>query len=192
MNPITVTLWACVAVFVSTAVITLLALIGVIHLGGTDAKNHDFYLRKLFYALVLEVVASGVLVFFNATKTPDLAVLPDKYVKLEAEINNIQRSLTQIDQRLSTLPTAAPQSVGSHWELLRTGSDCAGNDIAATAGANPDAGRCNAGASNSTAVCWDGQLFRNGLTAWCTYKAIQPQACTGGGAPGRVFRCVVS
>ncbi|MBR0903445.1 hypothetical protein [Bradyrhizobium liaoningense] len=195
MDPITVTLWACVGVFVSTAVITLLALVGAIRLGGAEIKDHNFYLRKLFYALILEVIASGVLVFYNATQRPDLAALPAKVVAVEARANDMQRRLSEIEERLKPQPqssTPPPDRTGFHWQLVGVGADCSGNDIGSTSAGTPDANRCNANKVGTTAVCWDGGLFRNGLGPWCTYKAISPQACTGGGAPGRLYGCVGS
>jgi len=50
-------------VFVSTAVISLLALIGILKLGGGTVKDHQYYSKRLFLALIVEVVGTGVLIF---------------------------------------------------------------------------------------------------------------------------------
>lgn len=57
-----VILWTCVCVFIATSLITLLALIKVIKLA------EEIYLRRLFYALVLEIVAISVWGFADVIK----------------------------------------------------------------------------------------------------------------------------
>jgi hypothetical protein len=83
----------------------------------------------------------------------------------------------------------APTKTG--WILQRSG-DCTGRDIGETAGTEPAADKCSG--PDVTAVCWDGTLWKNGSKfsgdAWCTYKRIPADACSGGSAPGRLFRCV--
>lgn len=63
MNAHVVIIWTCVLVFIATAVITLLALTGKIQLGGGRGRQHNYYLRRLFGALILEIVASAVAIF---------------------------------------------------------------------------------------------------------------------------------
>jgi len=176
MSAVTVVVWTCVAVFISTAIITIFALVGVLKLGGGTSSDHKYYLNRLFVALVLEVAANGVAVFYQETRTPQLSALPAQVVQIQARLDELekQKSLT---------------SQGNHWELLRVGSDCPGADIASTNGTDvPDPINCQN--ESVTAVCWDGSLFRNGTNKWCTYKRIAPEACVGGGAPGRLYRCV--
>jgi hypothetical protein len=60
MLALEVVIWACVCLFVVTAIIAILALLGRITLGGGDGKKHDYYLRKLFTVLMLEVAAAAV------------------------------------------------------------------------------------------------------------------------------------
>ena len=67
-NAIFVLTWACVAVFIATAVVTLLALIGRVVLGGGDGSKHDFYLRALFGALILEVVGISLTAYASSIK----------------------------------------------------------------------------------------------------------------------------
>jgi hypothetical protein len=163
-------------VFVSTAVITLLALVGVLKLGGATRADHRYYLNRLFIALVLEVVASAVAVFYQETRTPQLSELPNQLVQIQARIDALEK-------RQGQTPS------GRRWELVRVGSDCSGQDIAATTGTEePDKANCQS--PNVTAVCWDGNLFRNGTRPWCTYKSVEPDKCVGGGAPGRLYRCI--
>jgi hypothetical protein len=59
MTVVAVLQWTCVGVFIVTAIITLAALVGLVKLGGTR-EEHRYYLRKLFHALVLEVVVVAV------------------------------------------------------------------------------------------------------------------------------------
>jgi hypothetical protein len=178
VTPIAVLVWTCVAFFVSSAVVTLLALVGVLQLGGAGVANHNYYLKRLFGALAIEIIAVAVAVFYQQTRTPQLSELPDQFVRL-------QKRVEQLEARPGE--TGRPSS-GPQWQLSRVGGDCPGKDIAETSGAEPDKANCTGG--NVTAVCWDGTLFRNGTRgAWCTYKAIEPQQCVGGGAPGRLFRC---
>jgi len=56
---ITAIVWTCVALFVITGVITLLALLNVVQLGG-NAAAHNYYLKALFRTLVAEIVVISV------------------------------------------------------------------------------------------------------------------------------------
>jgi len=59
--------WSCVALFVSTGVITLLALTGKISLGPKDThgahSQHGYYLKRLFNLLVVEIIATSLGVY---------------------------------------------------------------------------------------------------------------------------------
>lgn len=55
-------LWTCVSVFIVTSIITLLALTRIIKLASPE------YLKRLFYALILEVVAISIWGFADAIK----------------------------------------------------------------------------------------------------------------------------
>jgi V8-like Glu-specific endopeptidase len=73
------------------------------------------------------------------------------------------------------------------WELLRV-DDCPGKDNEEpTMGEIPVDSNCTG--TGITAVCWDGKRFRNGIGPWCTYKTVPPSSCSGGSAPGRLYRC---
>ncbi|MES9853988.1 MAG: hypothetical protein ABW170_19410 [Candidatus Thiodiazotropha sp. L084R] len=60
MNPINILIWTCTLVFVATATITLLGLVGALQLGGGDGTRHDHYLSKLFTVLIIEIVVVSV------------------------------------------------------------------------------------------------------------------------------------
>ena len=70
--------WACVAVFIATAIVTLLALVGYTKLGGGDGSRHDFYLKALFAALILEVVGISVTAYASALKSPGQLIAATK------------------------------------------------------------------------------------------------------------------
>jgi hypothetical protein len=178
MTAISVIVWTCVGLFISTGVITLLALVGVLKLGGGGEADHRYYLKALFSALVLEIIANGIAVFYQETRTPQLSDLPNQIVAIQRRINSLEQQQHQ-----------AP--AGPHWVLHGVGSDCSGQDFGRTSGtAVPDPANCQN--ENVTAVCWDGNLFRNGTGSWCTYKRIPPDQCVGGSAPGRLYSCVGS
>jgi hypothetical protein len=84
-------IWSCVTLFVLTSFITLLALVGVIKLG-------DYYLKNLFKALVLEVVAAGVAAFSVYIKH-EVFVEPKQ---VPQEIANIKTDGTK-DQTIANL-----------------------------------------------------------------------------------------
>ena len=79
-------------------------------------------------------------------------------------------------------PAAPPPAASGTWQLVGTG-DCPGRDVAGSAGAKPDAGKCNASFAGNTAVCW---------ATGCTYKSVATAACTGGANPGQMYTCVAA
>ena len=79
-------------------------------------------------------------------------------------------------------PPAAPPPAGGAWQLVGVG-DCPGRDVAGSAGAKPDAAKCNAAFAGNTAVCW---------ATGCTYKTVATAACTGGANPGQMYTCAVA
>ena len=64
MSPQAALVWICIALFAATGIITLLALTGRIGLGHkTSSGNypkHDYYLKRLFGALVLELIGGSL------------------------------------------------------------------------------------------------------------------------------------
>jgi hypothetical protein len=77
----------------------------------------------------------------------------------------------------------------SYWQRVGTG-DCAGNDVDSSDGFMPDNGKAKAG---YTAVCWDGSRYNNMNSpgrAFCTYKNITSDRCTGGSNTGVLYRGV--
>ena len=57
---INVIIWSCVVVFILSSIITLLALVGLVTLGGGNGRQHNYYLKNLFRFLMLEVITIGV------------------------------------------------------------------------------------------------------------------------------------
>jgi len=56
---IQVVLWTCAVVFIAIAVITLLALVGKLTLGGGGTR-HDYFLKRLFHVLIVAVAVASV------------------------------------------------------------------------------------------------------------------------------------
>ena len=79
-------------------------------------------------------------------------------------------------------PPAAPPPAGGNWQLVGVG-DCPGRDVGGSAGAKPDAAKCNAAFAGNTAVCW---------ASGCAYKNVATAACTGGANPGQMYTCQVA
>src|SRR4030095_5640359 len=82
--------WTCVGVFIATAIITLLALVGVIRLA--DRK----YLNRLFTLLVSEIAVVSVAFFASWLQAPD---------KVQAAIET--KTETQTAERVSVDTAAA-------------------------------------------------------------------------------------
>lgn len=68
--------WACIALFVATGIVTLLALVGRVTLGGGDGSKHDFYLKALFTAIVLEIVGISLTAYALKLKGSGLIEAP--------------------------------------------------------------------------------------------------------------------
>jgi hypothetical protein len=181
MLALQVIIWMCVGLFLCTSIISIAALIGKLKLGRT-AEAHDYFLKRLFVGLLLEVVAAsifGYAQFIKSVQIP-LSETPPAIVEVEKHVQDIDGRVKQLEQKASS---PAPKK---HWELVRTG-DCSGNDFSQSPSSDPDEAKCTD--PNFTAVCWDNQLFKNGGTAWCTYKRIALAACNGGSASGRMYQC---
>jgi len=67
MTPTSVILWTGTTLFVATAVIAVLALIGRVTLGGGDGSGHHEYMKWLFGILIAEVVSASVVAFESRT-----------------------------------------------------------------------------------------------------------------------------
>lgn len=75
------------------------------------------------------------------------------------------------------------------WKLVKVG-DCTGLDEETTEGSIPDDSKAKAG---YTAVCWDGIEYDNKFNpgkAFCTYKKIEVNKCTGDENPGEMYQAV--
>jgi hypothetical protein len=68
MNVVQIISALCLVAFFATIVITLTALTGLLKLGGGSKEDHRYYLRRLFHALILEVVIIGVAAFSATVK----------------------------------------------------------------------------------------------------------------------------
>jgi len=55
--------WTCVMLFVATSLVTVLALLGKVRLGGGDGSRHHYYLRQLFLVLLVEVAGISISVY---------------------------------------------------------------------------------------------------------------------------------
>jgi hypothetical protein len=65
--PLYVIVWTCVVLFVVTGVITLLALVGRVTLGG-NRTAHEYYLKILFRTLVVELIVISLTAFGGAIR----------------------------------------------------------------------------------------------------------------------------
>jgi hypothetical protein len=77
------------------------------------------------------------------------------------------------------------------WQKVGTG-DCSGHDVASSNGFTPEKGKAVRG---RTAVCWDGRKFNNKYSprrAFCTYKNIESNRCSGGDNPGEMYKAAVN
>src|SRR5215469_14988575 len=60
-------IWTCVALFVVTGVVTLLALLNIVKLGSRVA-DHDYYLKILFRTLIVQIAVISVGAFASAIR----------------------------------------------------------------------------------------------------------------------------
>lgn len=172
--------WTCAILFVVTGIITILALIGWVRLGGGDEANAQYFLRRLFVALLLEVIAGSVSAYVSYN-----ANLLGPYRNAELIISDLSSRVTRLETPTEPDDPTPPVSQ-TKWELVRTG-DCGGRDVNSSGGPLPQEAICND--PGLTAICWDGATYRNGDTAWCTYKQIDINQCTGGSATGIMYKC---
>ena len=66
---VSVLIWTCTLVFVATSVVTFLALIGKLTLGGGTGSKHHTYLRWLFTILIVEIVSVGIYAFASSVQS---------------------------------------------------------------------------------------------------------------------------
>lgn len=170
--------WTCVALFVVTSIVTILALLGIVRLGGGDGTHHQYFLRRLFAALLIEVIAASV------------ASYGGLLTGLVGPFQNSEKVVSDLSTRVKALEDAAANpnqpSISTNWELVRTG-DCEGSDVGSSGGPLPQEAMCSD--AGLMAVCWDGTTYRNGDTAWCTYKRKDINQCGGGKATGLLYSC---
>jgi hypothetical protein len=191
-NPVLVLVWVCTIVFVATAIVTVLALLGRIELGGKNGKNHDYYLKRLFGALILEIIGISVTVF-------GLVIESHAYF-IDPASDDMRAAATE--------PKVNPDRVD--WIDARMNADWSGRDYAYTSSSSPrydikDTALCDASKLGYVATCWEARTYgypqNIDLTditlgtkpaRWCTYKdqritlAVPPD---GTAPPGRVYIC---
>ena len=191
---VSVLTWTCVAVFVCTTIVTLLALVGVVTLGGGDGTKHQYYLRALFGALILQVVGISIAGYASIIRSD--APLADA---------------TKGDKGVGAAPpTVNPAQI--NWIDTQTNADWAGLDYAYTLTSNPkykvkDTALCDATKLGYVATCWDSRPegypgvdltdVPKGTSPaqWCTYKDNQVKLsspATGKAKQGRVYICAQS
>src|SRR6266481_4598698 len=110
--PAYVLVWTCVVLFILTAIITLGGLVGWFRLGGGAGDRHDYYLRNLFRALVVEIVAVVVGLFdlyiknqLDQTQSATRTSLVQLQKNLQDRVTNVEDSIRSIrDQIISLHP----------------------------------------------------------------------------------------
>lgn len=85
MDAQAVLIWTCVVIFISTAVVTFLALLGKITLGGDGRARHHYYLGRLFTVIIVEVSIASVLAFINM-------INENKATGLKQQMKELERS----------------------------------------------------------------------------------------------------
>jgi hypothetical protein len=173
-----VIVWTCVSVFVVTCAITILALVGKLRLGGGSQALNEYFLKRLFVALLIEVIGTSVAIYAAYANG-----IRDTFHNSELNLSDLKMRVTNLEKASTT---GGKPVISTKWELVRTG-DCSGNDTDSTAGPIPRENLCSS--KDITSVCWDGGTYKNGASAWCTYKKININSCNGGSAPGQMYKC---
>lgn len=189
--------WVCIAIFVATGIVTLLALVGRLDLGGGDGTKHDFYLRALVAALILQVVGVSVTAYASSTKG-----------MAQPSITDANKSEKGVG---APPPAINPSQI--NWADTQSNADWGGFDYAYTLTASPkykvkDTVLCDATRLGYVATCWDARPegYPPGIdltdipkgtapAQWCTYKDNQIRVsspATGKAKPGRVYICAQS
>jgi hypothetical protein len=176
-----VVVWTCVSVFILTSLITMLALVGKLRLGGGDQTLSEYFLKRLFVALLLEVIGTSVAIYAAYANG-----IRDTFRNSEISLSDLKMRVTNLEKAVSPADKPKPFIISTKWELIRTG-DCSGNDIDSSSGPIPRENLCSS--KEITSVCWDGGTYKNGATAWCTYKKIGINSCNGGSATGQMYKC---
>jgi hypothetical protein len=202
MTPATAVIWICVFVFAITCGLTLWALGQRLLHRSTPGDEHERaererYFSRLYYAVIIQIASVGIGAFaFAFSQNQQTERLSKETTQLEQnkvstptldeQLRSLEVRISAVEQRLE------PRISQRRWMKLREGADCSGLDVGETPTVVPAAGNCTS--DLITAVCWDGTVFRNptsknGSPAWCTYKRVAAEDCTGGGRPGIVYRC---
>jgi predicted acylesterase/phospholipase RssA len=152
-------------------------------------KKYNVFNRNDWTSWVLALVTIAGLAFPGFATYSYLATVRQA-MTTRAELATAKTGLTDFTNYIATSRAPSTASSITRWQRVRTG-DCAGDDIGKTPGVLPSDSFCTS--PQRTAVCWDGQTFRNnsqfGGQPWCTYKRISADNCTGGSNPGILYRC---
>jgi hypothetical protein len=93
---------------------------------------------------------------------------------------------------VALVPVYYPPHAKYEWVKAAIGAtDCTAIDTGAYYRSEPP-NSCLARDEGTIAICWDGKNYKNPNLAapeggWCTFKAISPDKCTGGGNKGIVW-----
>jgi hypothetical protein len=198
LSPVSVVTWTCVFVLVATAIVTLLALVGCVRLGGGDGSKHDFYLRALFGALILEIIGVSITVYASSIKDqPNFS------------------GTNSIAPGAGATPPPLLSSSQVTWVDTTLNADWGGRDYAYTSTSSPkykvgETVLCDSSKIGYIATCWEsrpeGYPKNVGLDLtdipdgtkpeqWCTYKTNQIRLFTqpdGKAVVGRVYICGLS
>ena len=124
MEPQTVLVWTFVIVVILTAIVTFFGLVGLIRLGGGKGNRHDYYLKKLFQTVIIEViiVAVGAFAAFLTNQNEHIEGLEELIsVKasadsslLSADTVGIPPNPDTLRQNSSTLPATSSVQNNNH------------------------------------------------------------------------------
>lgn len=110
MTAFEVVVWSCAAVFLATGLIACLALINKLRLGDS-AEENDFYKKKLFRFLIVEIIVAGVAAF--ALYLKDYPVVS----QLNKEKSDLVSQNRELQTKLSAFTDAWGGDVAArdHW-----------------------------------------------------------------------------
>src|SRR5262245_7638017 len=101
---IDVLVWTCVGLFVATAFVSILALVGTLTLGGQEGRRHDYYLKRLFVGLIMEVVATSVVAYAAYIKKVQvpLQTASIDLVELQASVQRLNTRFQEMDSAVES------------------------------------------------------------------------------------------
>jgi len=102
-----VVVWTCVAVFILTSFITILSLIGKLRLGGGTQELNEYFLKKLFAALLLEVIGTSVAIYAAYANG-----LRDPFQNSEKSVADLKGRVTNLEKVVANMDKAAGKASG--------------------------------------------------------------------------------